>query len=295
MDNLRQKLKEFFSNTFLGNGWSNVNAGHVSTYTPRTNLRHYNSLTPANHTVYYDTQIHDEMLDVSGVDPDELRQGIQQEFKSVRDIYLAKKIALDNIAQDPKYYSSLSKYFQDQNDDLKTPEYDRGMGFTTASPDSSTLKPSLKQKYGNDLYNETVIQKLKEACYTGNCKFMEIFEFMKIATKDEIRRFHGLLRSDNVKDAMKLVQKVTKMPLKGAEFGEEDLNFIPQYKDFHNIVNEEKDEESGENFKKVKCKSCDGQGGEPAPPYSARPFIKCDVCNGKGYIKVLDKDLNDEG
>ena len=41
------------------------------------------------------------------VDADELKMGIKVEMEHTSDTEVAKKIALDHLAEDPKYYSKL--------------------------------------------------------------------------------------------------------------------------------------------------------------------------------------------
>lgn len=47
--------------------------------------------------------------DASNVDPDELRKGIEVELEHTRDRKIAQEIALDHLAEDPRYYTKLLK------------------------------------------------------------------------------------------------------------------------------------------------------------------------------------------
>lgn len=46
-----------------------------------------------------------ELHDTSGVDPEELKMGIEVEMEHTNDPKVAEEIALDHLAEDPRYYS----------------------------------------------------------------------------------------------------------------------------------------------------------------------------------------------
>lgn len=46
---------------------------------------------------------------LSKIDPEELKKGIETEFEHTSDPKMAKKIAMDHLKENPKYYSILGK------------------------------------------------------------------------------------------------------------------------------------------------------------------------------------------
>ena len=46
---------------------------------------------------------------LSKIDPEELRKGIETEFEHTSDPKIAKKIAMDHLKENPRYYSILKK------------------------------------------------------------------------------------------------------------------------------------------------------------------------------------------
>jgi len=81
----------------------------VSTYSPQSGniIINYGS---------YET-INSDDLNVPGIDPDELRMGMRREMGKQKfpDKDISKRIAIDNITRDPKYYSSLKMYNEGKN------------------------------------------------------------------------------------------------------------------------------------------------------------------------------------
>jgi hypothetical protein len=115
---IKECLLEYYSNNT-----PNISMGSQNNYT-LPYVAGYTYYTPANNiNVVNNDYLTDDMLTEPGINPDELRMGIQQEYRSTKDVQLARKIAIDNIKNDPVYYSSLSVYFDD-TEETKAPTLD---------------------------------------------------------------------------------------------------------------------------------------------------------------------------
>jgi len=62
-----------------------------------------------------------------------------------------------------------------------------------------------------------------EASYKGNMGVMEVFQFYKLASKQEKAMFDRLVNKNKHKEAWRLVQKVTGTKLQGAQFESMEL------------------------------------------------------------------------
>jgi hypothetical protein len=171
----------------------------AASYTQPSTIYNDTNSTKSNNTIYYNDELSNKFLNEPGVDSDELRMGIQQEFETTRDVYLAKKIAMDNIKIDPKYYSSLEKYFTDLDDTKSQRTTERGMGFTNATQDYSSLSPSEYRKKYNTL---------TELKYIGNMGVMEIMKFMEVSSDEQKKIFEKLCEKGEPNAVLLFVSKV---------------------------------------------------------------------------------------
>jgi len=65
-------------------------------------------------------------LDVASVDPEQLAAGIEIEYEHTVDRSIAKKIAMDHLAENPSYYTYLYDMEQQMGDDAGNEQGDAG-------------------------------------------------------------------------------------------------------------------------------------------------------------------------
>jgi hypothetical protein len=202
-----------------------------------------------------------EPADPSKVDPKELKMGIKVEMEHTDDPEEAKIIALQHLAEDPKYYTKLKKVglemlnypnwlrfqaqtpgnFPDGEHRFRLPKKKKlkeTAGIMTAAEKVKHEKNMLRLRkilnkqpnsyipypdIPNTLQRKLHDKSLPEASYEGNMGFEEMMKFHRIATEKQVELLNKLIDQDKIKEAWKLVQKVVGTKLVGKEFNEQTV------------------------------------------------------------------------
>jgi hypothetical protein len=195
------------------------------------------------------------------VDPKELKMGIKVEMEHTDDPEEAKIIALQHLAEDPKYYTKLKKVglemlnypnwlrfqaqtpgnFPDGEHRFRLPKKKKlkeTAGIMTAAEKVKHEKNMLRLRkilnkqpnsyipypdIPNTLQRKLHDKSLPEASYEGNMGFEEMMKFHRIATEKQVELLNKLIDQDKIKEAWKLVQKVVGTKLVGKEFNEQTV------------------------------------------------------------------------
>lgn len=203
--------------------------------------------------------------DPSEVDQKELKMGIKVEMEHTDDPEEAKIIALQHLAEDPKYYTKLKKVglemlnypnwlrfqaqtpgnFPDGEHRFRLPKKKKikeTAGIMTAAEKAKHEKNMLRLRkilnkqpnsyipypdIPNTLQRKLHDKSLPEASYEGNMGFEEMFKFYQQATEKQVELLEKLIDEDKIKEAWQLVQKVVGVKLKGKEFNEQNESNQP--------------------------------------------------------------------
>lgn len=148
-----------------------------------------------------------DKLNPSNVDKKELEMGIKEEMEHTNDKNLAEEIALDHLAEDPKYYSKLKKTFKENKLLIKhlTEKLEKitnkkvsllEMGYTKLDKPNKYYKVILNKNGKKSVYNIDDINELNDffankAGSSANGAIVEVYDSNGLKTKVIVTVING--------------------------------------------------------------------------------------------------------